>query len=130
MEENEFRREQAAAAERMRRMHERSQFKENSHKMPPAPDFVRVGAKENHAVNQGKPPQEADILNGGGAKPQTQNKFEVKGGGGHAPSIFGDAFFAEKLREPDTALILGLLLLLFSENADRRLLLALLYILM
>jgi len=38
--------------------------------------------------------------------------------------------FADILKNGDTALILGLLLLLFSENADKKLLFALIYILL
>ncbi len=38
--------------------------------------------------------------------------------------------FTNLLKEKDTALILGLLLILFSENADKRLLFALIYILL
>lgn len=41
-----------------------------------------------------------------------------------------DLPFMELLKNGDTALILGLLLLLFSENADKRLLFALVYILL
>ncbi len=38
--------------------------------------------------------------------------------------------FGELLKDKDTALILGLLLILLSENADKRLLFALVYILL
>ncbi len=124
MDQKEFLRQQAAATERMRRMHERSQFKDESHSMPPTPDFVRVGARENMNMPQKSPAH---------TQPKTETKRQIESpvaGIWQTNSLFGDNFLTEKLRDPDTALILGLLLLLFSENADRRLLFALLYILM
>ncbi len=91
MTEQEFLRQQQAAAERMRRMHERSRFKE-------------------------EPPAEQPEA------PKPQNKPQTIG------AVNSNSLF-DRLRDPDSALILGLMLLLFSENADRRLMLALLYIL-
>lgn len=121
MDEKEFMRQQAAATERMRRMHERSQFKEDPHTMPPTPDFVRVGGKEaSRQYPEHSEPTAGTSQNRNG---NVAKKSEV-------PAFSGENFLTAQLREPDTALILGLLLLLFSENADRRLLFALLYILM
>lgn len=131
MDQNEFRREQAAAAERMRRMYERSQVNSGGHTMPPTPDFVRVGAKDSGRVApQMTPREEEKTKNAQPAAAQNSNEVYKKAPNGNGLPFFGDGFFADKLREPDTALILGLILLLFSENADRRLLFALLYILM
>lgn len=46
------------------------------------------------------------------------------------PKTGFDLPFGDLLKNGDTALILGLLLILFSENADKRLLFALVYILL
>ncbi len=57
------------------------------------------------------------------APPKQTPKKPPSGGGLELP-------FMNLLKEQDSALILGLLLILFSENADKRLLFALVYILL
>lgn len=63
------------------------------------------------------------------AKPNHSEESNIKRSA-MRPATHNDFPFSELLKNKDTALILGLLLVLFSENADKKLLFALLYILM
>ena len=91
MTNNEFRLEQQAAIERMRKL-------------------------STQAKNQTKetiPPKKM--------LPDKNESFQNKG--------FNLPFFESILKDSDTALIIGLLLILMSENTDKKLLFALIYIL-
>ena len=118
MTENEFLRQTQAAAERMREMNSRSkQNNSQTHKMPPIPSFVKVNNNENSFNNIAEPQT---------AIPQkTQKNKPPKNMGG-----FGIGFIDDLLKDPDSVLILGLLLILMSENSDKMLLFALIYILL
>ena len=113
--------EQQRAVERMMEMNRRS--KENqgaqapTHNMPPAPAFVRLNDNPKYQ-DDGVTPREA---------PQsflTATKKEPSKSGFSLPIL--DTLKIDR----DTTLILGLLLILWSEKSDRYLLLALLYILL
>ena len=84
--------------------------------MPPAPSFVKL-------------PQRNDKTSGGSPMPQEHTtpepkKFTTQTEGISLP------FLSDLNLNRDTTLILGLLLILYSEKADRLLLMALLYILL
>jgi hypothetical protein len=116
MDQNEFLKQQQEAAERMRRMHERSQIRNTAHTAPPAPDFVRLSPyrNENHNTEHTKSQHQPD------STPHLQsNQMNINRG----------FDLATLMKDGDAALIIGLLLLLYSEKADTKLLLALLYIL-
>ena len=100
MNQKEFARQQQAAVDRMWEMNSRS--KPSSGNTPKSPP------RQN--VNNPKP------------NPTQQNN-----------SLFGNMqlpFLDKITKDSDTALIIGLLLILMSENADKRLLFALVYILL
>lgn len=109
----EFMRMQQQAVERMREMSNRS-VKSTAHTMPPTPSFVKV---ENYNT----------AYKGGTTTGEKQIKTT------HTSNMHKNEFplnLTARLRsEPDIALIIGLLLILWSEQTDKRLLLALIYIL-
>lgn len=119
-ENNDFIKQQQRAVERMREMSAHAVPPINStHSMPPAPPFVRMpnsspaGARTEHS--------------------HTDSGAEFKTAGNKEQGTPKSADFAilERLRtEPDLPLILGLLLLLWNEKADKRLMLALAYIML
>lgn len=117
MNENEFKRQQQAAVERMREMNARANMGGNRYNMPPVPPFVKVQRNEginNRPVN---PPLKEN-------KPTVNNK----------PKSFLEElnipFLDNLTKDGDLTLIIGLLLILMSEKADKRLIFALIYILM
>jgi len=124
MTENEFMRQTEAAVERMREMNARSKIPQsNLHKMPPSPSFVKINSnntqqKQNFAPKKAEetPRERHEIPNP--PQRQTQN------------SGFGIPLLDSILKDGDSTLILGLLLVLMSENSDKMLLFALIYILM
>lgn len=61
--------------------------------------------------------------------PQQPNKENIKPKS-QPPKTNNGFFLTDLLKNGDTALLLGLLLLLFSEDADKKLLFALVYILL
>ncbi len=117
MTESEFIRQSQAAVDRMRDMNARSKITENSqHKMPPSPSFVKVNA--NSTTNEKNITPEKTV---------EKNKYQNE-----KPTInngFGIPILNNILKDGDSALILGLLLILMSENTDKILLFALIYIL-
>ena len=120
MTESEFLRQSQAAVERMREMNARSQTSDGSrHKMPPVPSFVKVNEnrqntqKESYAPDSSPPPDTS-----------RQKNSQDAGGGLNIP------FLDNILKDGDSSLILGLLLVLMSENTDKMLLFALIYILL
>ena len=118
-----FLREQQRAVARMIEMRDRAASGPSNHKMPPAPSFIRMPNQPRQIRTDNiEPPKEAERIT-----EHIHNVPEVQNTG---KSTFGfDASILERLKtEKDLPLILGLLLILWSENADRYLMLALLYI--
>lgn len=131
MSDNDFMRQQQAAVERMREM-SRKAAETPEQPMPPVPPFVRLQNRKGMPQNQNSqtlrqsPPQTAQ----NNAVPQNEtgeNNFlfpAKKGGLASLP-------FLDMLgSDGDLPLIIGLLLILFSEKADKKLLFALIYILL
>lgn len=109
MNDYDFMRQQQAAVERMREMNSRAAAGGQS--MPPVPPFVKL---------QGKPESRPEPKPEQHARPHPAPQ--------PVPLI---PKFAEKLKtDGDLTLILGLLLLLLGEGADKKLLFALIYILL
>ena len=108
MSNNDFMRRRQDAVERMREM-SRKAAESSAQPMPPMPPFVRLQNRENQA----SPAANEKYL------PHTR-----KGGLSSLP-------FLDMLNiDGDLPLIIGLLLILFSEKADKKLLFALIYILL
>ncbi len=127
MNQNEFLNQQQAAVERMREMNSRSAFAQNSqHKMPPVPSFVKVTESRNNSgsIPFNQPPQKESPQRNTAPAPQNSNIRNSNQNGFNIP------FLGNLLSDADSALIIGLLLILMSENADKRLLFALVYILL
>lgn len=113
--------EQQKAVERMMEMNRRSKTTQNnsagSHNMPPAPSFVRLNENAPHSGNTNPPKEPPKNFSHEPQKEPAQSGFSL-------PIL--DTLKIDR----DTTLILGLLLILWSEKSDRYLLLALLYILL
>jgi len=130
--DRDFLEQQRLAMERMREMRERSQINETLHTMPPAPSFVRVSGTHQQNRQSHTPPtvsgEVAEKEKSGSENrkiPSEQNKRQ-SGFFQNFKLPLSDSIKLDK----DITLILGLLLILANEKADRKLLLALLYILM
>ena len=109
MTEKEFKRQQQAAVEQMRKMNMRSS-KQN---MPPMPSFVKLNEpQESEPSSQ---PQQSPAKNSSSAS---------------FLDTLNIPFLNTFKKDGDLPLIIGLLLLLMGENADKRLLFALIYILL
>lgn len=121
LDENEFIMQQKAAMERMNEMQRRSKFPNETHTMPPTPPFVKIQANtQSNSKNEKK----ETFLRTEAKTEKRPQKTEQRGS-----NVFRlpfDFFKGDK----DITLILGLLLILINEKADRKLLLALLYILL
>lgn len=117
MDQTEFMKQQMEATERMKRMHERSRMGGSPHIPHPTPDPVRPSAESTASK------EHSDFKGGktGGTPSPTPSPHA------HAPRKSFD--LSSLIKDGDAALIIGLLLLLYSERADQKLLLALLYIL-
>ena len=112
MNETDFSRMKAAAMQEMREMNARSGRDPGRHGMPPTPHFVKTGREEPKRESAEPPPPPK--------QPAQNGMFS----GWDIPLL-------DRLKtEGDLALILGLLLILFSEQSDKKLLFALLYILL
>ena len=126
--DKDFLEQQRIAMERMREMQALSQIKAEPHTMPPVPPFVRVsGGKADSRPPKETPARENPPEKKEFAAPKKNerqsrqiNPFSSLG------LTLGNNFKLDK----DITLVLGLLLILANEKADRKLLLALLYILM
>lgn len=112
-------RQSEAAVRRMKEMNSRSTIPNEKHKMPPAPSFVRVNGYNNEFQKT-----ENSHIEKNEEKHLINNVKTGKNTGLGIP--FLDMF----KKDSDMAVIIGLMLLLLSENGDKTLLLALLYILM
>lgn len=125
MNRDEFIRQQNAAVERMKEMNRRSVPGSSSQPMPPVPPFVRLqGSDSDNSENYFEKGFESKAQ-----KNQSQkNTSKHKKGSSFLEELnlpFADIF----LKESDISLIIGLLLILMSENSDKKLLFALIYIL-
>ena len=121
MNDSEFMRQSQAAVERMREMNARSKISENSrHKMPPSPPFVKLngGTRESNYIPPNPPPAPPPERKENPPPKPSQNNG------------FGIPILDNLLKDGDSTLILGLLLVLMSENTDKMLLFALVYILL
>ncbi len=142
MNENEFMRQQQAAVERMREMNARATPGSTRQPMPPVPSFVRVQSNrqnqpqaypsQNRTQNADRrqtaaPRQENTAPEMSRTQPERRSS-ETKSG-----SLFGGLnlpFLDLFSKDGDASLIIGLLLILMSEKADKKLLFALVYILL
>ncbi len=123
MNESEFLRQQQAAVERMREMNAKaSSYNNVKHTMPPVPSFVNI--TENRRSAPPQPPE----------NPVTDRQKPIKSPPNNAvraqPNGLQIPFLDSIMKDADTTLIIGLLLILMSENSDKMLLFALIYILL
>ena len=123
MSDNDFMRRRQDAVERMREM-SRKAAESSAQPMPP---FVRLQNRENQAQSQGSAASQQSVQTGPQASPASNEDslpHTRKGGLSSLP-------FLDMLNiDGDLPLIIGLLLILFSEKADKKLLFALIYILL
>lgn len=127
MSDNDFMRRRQDAVERMREM-SRKAAESSAQPMPPMPPFVRLQNRENQAQSQGSAASQQSVQTGPQASPAPNEETPLfssrKGGLSSLP-------FLDLLNiDGDLPLIIGLLLILFSEKADKKLLFALIYILL
>lgn len=129
---------QQQAIERMREM-SKTVRNDNPHIMPPAPAFVSLNGNsgKNHVHKNAQYAENAGYAhNNAEAQHKEKNSdFSDKNskvcGNNEPTSFLGiDLPILDRIKsEPDMTLVLGILLILWSEKADKKLLLALLYIL-
>lgn len=113
-----FSKRQKEAVEQMREMSRRAT--NGLPNMPPAPPFVKIPNRHTEINNtENNPKKEVPIQ-----KKQTNDGIDLFLNGMNLP------FLNNLKNDGDMGLVLGLLLILISENSDRLLMLALLYILM
>lgn len=123
MTESEFLRQSQAAVERMREMNARSHISDsNRHKMPPVPSFVKVNENRQNTQKGNNYAPASDFQQD--TSQQKSIQAQNTNGGLNIP------FLDNILKDGDSSLILGLLLVLMSENTDKMLLFALMYILL
>ena len=126
MSENDFMRQQQAAVEKMREM-SRKAAESSAQPMPPMPPFVRLQNRENQAQSQGSATSQQSVQTGPQASPASnEDSLPPARKGGLSSLPFLDLLNIDG----DLPLIIGLLLILFSEKADKKLLFALIYILL
>lgn len=116
MAENDFLRQQQAAVERMREMNARARSQSNYRQ--PTQKFSFQSKPQNQ--NQKTKPLSQETIE----KKQTAEPSNKASGGFNIP------FLDMLTKDKDTTLIIGLLLILMSENSDKILLFALVYILL
>lgn len=117
MNENDFLKSQQDAIARMREINSRSVYN-TPHKMPPVPSFVKT-QNTSRQQNPNNPPK---------TPPKTEAKANLTENSILPKGTFG--FLDKIITDTDTTLIIGLLLILLSEKADKKLLFALIYILL
>lgn len=116
---------QQEAVSRMREMSRKANIKGNTHTMPPSPSFLKVGGvHSNDTLSKEKSEEVNREREDETAKSLIDNFLSGDIGGGI------DSLLDKFKSDSDMLLILGLLLILYSEKSDKMLLLALLYILM
>ena len=136
MDDNEFARQSREAVEKMREMNSRAVRNNTGPNMPPAPSFVRLqGNRQNTAQQRQRqstasnrtpsPPKETAV-------PKNSETAAAKKDNNDLGLLSGlNIPFLDMLsRDADVSLIIGLLLILMSEKADKKLLFALVYILL
>ena len=114
MEQNEFFKLRQESIDKMREYNSRSIHSNQAQNMPPVPSFVKIPQNQNAANKQ---PSKAE------KQPQSESKTDKGSGALNIPILDGI------LKDGDSTLIIGLLLILMSENSDKLLLFALIYIL-
>ncbi len=133
MNDNDFQRQQQAAVEKMKEMNRQARSysftPNNTHSIPngysqmgrkvstPSPQRPQSTDKKNPSTNTANEPKQKNPLPDSGIP-------LLSGGGLNIPLL--DSI----TKDGDIALILGLLLILLSENCDKKLLFALIYILL
>lgn len=140
MDNNEFMRQSKEAVEKMREMNARAVPSPSGQNMPPVPPFVRLqGNRQNTTAHsqqrqrqnsaahqqQRRPPQESAVT--------AEKKSEIKKESNQSPGILSGLnipFLDMLAGDADVSLIIGLMLILMSEKADKKLLFALIYILL
>lgn len=126
MSDNDFMRRRQDAVERMREM-SRKAAESSAQPMPPMPPFVRLQNRENQVQSQGFAASQQSVQTGPQASPASnENSLPHTRKGGLSSLPFLDMLNIDG----DLPLIIGLLLILFSEKADKKLLFALIYILL
>lgn len=126
MSDNDFMRRRQDAVERMREM-SRKAAESSAQPMPPMPPFVRLQNRENQVQSQGSAASQQSVQTGPQASPASNEDSLPHTRKGGLPSLP----FLDMLNiDGDLPLIIGLLLILFSEKADKKLLFALIYILL
>ena len=131
MNENEFISQQRAAVERMREMNNRSRFSNDNTRKKPSDNFRN--SKEKPINKNDNTPHNNSSFQNNNKPPIAQNQEQKKQKsnppfpflGNSGPLSFLDIFN----KDGDSALIIGLLLILMSEKADKMLIFALVYIL-
>lgn len=129
MQQNDFMRDSREAVERMREMNARSKFQDSgSHRMPPVPPFVKIpnnrqAEQRPSAEDRAQKPRQNTV-------PPKNSAPKTSAPQSNGNSLLGIPFLNSLGKDSDTTLILGLLLILFSEKADKLLLFALVYILL
>lgn len=126
MEDNEFARQSKEAVEKMREMSSRAAGNNRGQNMPPVPPFVRLqGNRQNTPPRKSNtPPTETAVpVN----KPEAIKNDNQSSGFLSGLNI---PFLDMLSKDTDVSLIIGLLLILMSEKADKKLLFALVYILL
>ena len=138
MNDNEFMRRREEAVEQMREMNSRAAPSGAGQSMPPVPPFVKVQGNRQNRSNSSQPSrqqatrQPSQQRSENTAMPTSPPRTEPMSRPKNSGLLGGlDLPFLDMLtKEGDVSLIIGLLLILMSEKADKKLLFALVYILM
>ena len=130
MDDNEFARQSREAVEKMREMNSRAVRNNKGQNMPPAPSFVRLqGNRQGTAPQRQRQsdtqPKERAVPKGDEAKANIKDNKNL----GFLSGLI-IPFLDMLSKDTDVSLIIGLLLILMSEKADKKLLFALVYILL
>lgn len=129
MNENEFIKQQHAAVERMREMNNRSRYGGNNNIKPP--DNANK-SKENNYNNRNNMQNKNSANSAKNVAEPSMNNTKSQKNNSSFPYFSGSnplSFLDKLTKDGDTALIIGLLLILMSEKSDKMLIFALIYIL-
>lgn len=136
MDDNEFMRRQEEAVEKMREMNARAVKNGTGQNIPPVPPFVRLqGNRQNRTAQSPQRQRQYSAAN----QPKNENAVSEKKEPQFPKAENKSAGFLNGLNIPfldmlagdaDVSLIIGLMLILMSEKADKKLLFALVYILL
>ncbi len=132
MNESDFKRQQQAAVEKMKEMNRQARSynfsQNNSH---PPKSSASIGNRQSNDTSQHTQSNKQDFFTSRPASQAKQQKNPLPDSG--IPLLSGGGLNIPLLdnlqRDGDVALILGILLILISENCDKKLLFALIYIL-